>query len=142
MLRYLAVPLVAAALVGCGTSGPSKEVRDLQATITALQHQLAETPTPAAQHVIAGTVDAPDCRGGYNLLSSPVMVRNESNTIVGTGTTDDHDSSTTVPGCTVHFTVSVGPAQFYQLQIGTHAGPSYTFDELQQANWTIALKLN
>lgn len=43
--------------------------------------------------------------------------------------------------CEVQFSGYVGRAKMYQLTIGTHHGPAYTFDEMQQMRWNLDLHL-
>jgi hypothetical protein len=42
----------------------------------------------------------------------------------------------------VSFTVAdLDKARFYQVKIGTHGGPSYTYDEVKAMDWSLALSL-
>jgi hypothetical protein len=91
-------------------------------------------------HTLNGTLTAPGCGGGYEIEETAIEIRNESNTIIGNGSTGaDQDSSSR---CQVGFTVTDLPkADFYQIKIGTHGGPSYTLDELEANDWNLSLSL-
>jgi hypothetical protein len=43
--------------------------------------------------------------------------------------------------CVAMFAVSVPEARFYQIQVGTHSGPSYSFDDLRTADFKLDLSL-
>jgi hypothetical protein len=93
------------------------------------------------RHVLEGTLEAPECGGGYAIENANVEVRDESNTLVGAGRTGPNTRAG-LGRCRVRFTVDDLPkTDFYQVRIGTHDGPSYTFDEMQQAEWDLALTL-
>jgi len=85
---------------------------------------------------------APQCGAGYNIKNATVEVRDESNKLIGAGSTSRSDLQ---PGkaCEVLFTIENLPrARFYQVTIGSHAGPSYTYDQLQARDWKISLSLS
>jgi hypothetical protein len=91
--------------------------------------------------VLKGTVTAPECAGGYAITNANVEVRNQSNTLIGTGTTGS-DVATHTGTCTAEFTVELAEeATFYKVTIGTHDGPSCSKADLDAANWTIDLEL-
>jgi hypothetical protein len=43
--------------------------------------------------------------------------------------------------CTATFSAKVPAAQFYQIKIGTHDAPTYSFDELRAKNFSVELSL-
>ena len=106
-----------------------------------------DTPADAAspstnEHTLTGTLEASECGGGYDIKNASVEIRDESDKLIGATTTSINDIQTGF-GCKVSFTVEGLPqAEFYQITIGTHGGPSYTFDELEANNWNIALNLD
>jgi hypothetical protein len=59
--------------------------------------------------------------------------------LIGSTTTgfDDRDAAQ----CSVTFAVDVPKADYYQFKIGTHAGPSYSFDEMESNDWQLDLSL-
>jgi hypothetical protein len=91
-------------------------------------------------HTITGTLSAPQCGGGYDIINANVEVRNENDTLIGSATTV---KKADVGGqCTVGFTIPEVPqAKFYSIKIGSHSGPNYSFDQMQQNNWTVDLSL-
>ncbi len=81
-------------------------------------------------------------------------MRNERNEVIGSGVAgltgdpakQQHDRlaarlDLTSP-CHVEFSVSVPRAQFYQVMIGTHGGPAYSYEQLQAMNFTLRLTLH
>jgi hypothetical protein len=69
-----------------------------------------------------------------------VEIRNQSNDLIGSGSTG---SDSVGDQCRVAFTIEDLPkADFYQVKIGTHGGPSYTYDELQSHDWELNLSLD
>jgi hypothetical protein len=103
---------------------------------------VTSTPQPAEQtFLVTGTITAPDCFGGFAISNANVTITNERNEIVGaTATSECHNVSTTRTGTS--FTLNVKRAEFYQIKIGTHGGPTYTFDQMQQMGWHLTLTLN
>jgi hypothetical protein len=93
-----------------------------------------------ARHDVTGTLTASECGGGYDIEFASVSVRNEADKLIGSGSTGGDES--TIGGCEVTFTIEDVPrADFYQVEIGTHGGPSYSYAEMQQANWDLQLSL-
>jgi len=86
-----------------------------------------------------------------------VTVKNDAGTIMATGTTSANVAPMPTPlplsvstanirayeaagnACIATFALSVPRAQFYQLTIGTHGAPTYSFDDLQQRGWKVEL---
>ncbi len=95
--------------------------------------------TRPKHHTIDGSLSAPECGGGYEIVNANVEVRDQDNKVIGSTITgfDDRDS----PQCSVTFTVDVPKADYYQIKIGTHAGPSYSFDEMESNHWRLDLSL-
>jgi hypothetical protein len=93
-----------------------------------------------ARHDMTGTLTASECGGGYDIEFASVSVRNEADKLIGSGSTGANKS--TIGSCEVTFTVEDVPrADFYQVEIGSHGGPSYSYGEMQQANWDLQLSL-
>jgi len=88
------------------------------------------------KYPLTGTLTAPSCGGGYNLENTDVTIRNEKDEIIASATTS---ASTTTGTCTVKFSVEVPKASFYQLRIGTHGAPTYSFDDLQNLSFNLEL---
>src|SRR5438094_116564 len=94
-------------------------------------------------HTVRGTITAPECGGGYAIGLATVEVRNESNTLIGTGTTSSAsfqpgfstDPSGAVTGqqggCRATFSVTVPNAKFYKFRIGSHDGPAYSHADME-----------
>jgi hypothetical protein len=68
-------------------------------------------------HTIDGSLSAPECGGGYEIVNANVEVRDQDNKLIGSTTTgfDDRDAAQ----CSVTFTVDVPKADYYQIKIGT-----------------------
>ncbi|HLZ70490.1 MAG TPA: hypothetical protein VKV26_11375 [Dehalococcoidia bacterium] len=97
----------------------------------------------AGESLLFGTVSAPECNGGYQILNATVTVRDEHDTIIGTGTTDATDQNSYADQCIVTFMVHLSRrAKFYQLSVGTHGGPTYQHDELKAQGFGVHLSLN
>src|SRR5687768_7712495 len=84
-----------------------------------------------------GSITAPECGGGYAITNADVTLRDGENNIIGTATTSD-DVPQEGPGnvssdddaCHAEFTIGDVPeADFYQITVGTHDGPSYSLAE-------------
>jgi hypothetical protein len=89
---------------------------------------------------MTGTLSADECGGGYDIANANVEVRDEADKIIGAGNTSG-DMGYGV-GCKVEFTILDLPdADFYQITIGSHGGPTYTMDELDALNWNLELSL-
>ncbi len=79
--------------------------------------------------------------------NASLVVRGETNQVIGAGATLanlanlDHLHGFNDVLCRVKFSVTLPRASMYQTQIGTHGGPTYSFDELQARHWTVALSL-
>jgi hypothetical protein len=96
----------------------------------------------AEKHDIHGTLNATLCDGGYDIEGANVEVRDENDKLIGSATTG-FDSTPGSGGCTVPFTArDVPKASFYQITIGTHGGPTYTYQEMQSENWNLTLTLS
>ena len=99
------------------------------------------TAGPLAEtHDIKGSLAASECGGGYDIEGAAVEIRDEKDKLIGSATTSFDFSSGT--GCTVNFSVpDVPKASFYQITIGTHGGPSYSYSEMKAASWSVDLSL-
>jgi hypothetical protein len=100
----------------------------------------ASVETPEG-NTLTGSFKAPECGGGYDIKFAPVEVRDEGDKLIGSSTT--RFDTFVGARCVVTFTIQRLPeADFYQIEIGTHGGPSYTFQELEAANWDIEVTLD
>jgi len=92
----------------------------------------------AGTHTIKGTLSAPD--KGYDIANASVEVRDESGDIVATGYSSGYER-TESGDVQVTFAVDVPKRKFYTITVGTHEGPSYSFDELESNGWQLDLTL-
>jgi hypothetical protein len=100
----------------------------------------ASVETPEG-NTLTGSFEAPECGGGYDIKFAPVEVRDEGDKLIGSSRT--RFDTFVGARCVVTFTIQRLPeADFYQIEIGTHGGPSYTFQELEAANWEIEVTLD
>jgi hypothetical protein len=90
---------------------------------------------------VTGVLAAPACAGGYDIENSSVQITNERGEIIGTTQTGS-DTLNTATGCEVAFDLTVPKAKFYDVTIGTHKGPSYSFAQMQQMGWKLTLSLS
>jgi hypothetical protein len=99
------------------------------------------TAGPLAEtHTITGSLTASECGGGYNIANTSVEIRDEKDKLIGAGTTTGNSSSG--GGCTVSWSIpDVPKASFYQVTIGTHGGPSYSYADMKTADWALDLTL-
>jgi hypothetical protein len=93
---------------------------------------------PTSYH-LTGTLSAPSCDGGYNIEYANIYVRNQSDELIGSGTTTGDTSSGF--GCEVSFGIDLPRASFYTLKIGSHDGPAYSFEEMTANGWSLSLSL-
>lgn len=175
MLRILAVLLTVAALAGCSSKAGAPQAAAPTATPTpsSFTIQGVVKATPATFSDITGQAQSDACRD-YKLESAQVIVKNESGTILATGSTganarpkpteppadeqadvrqhgligaskqavqDEYDFALAYDSCLVTFTATVPRANFYQMTIGTHAAPTYSFDQMVQMGWAVSLSL-
>jgi hypothetical protein len=93
------------------------------------------------ENTLRGQLRAPECGGGYAIENASVEVRDENGTLIGSGFTSS-DQITAGSACRVDFQVDDIPkADFYQVKIGTHGGPSYTYEQLSSQDWFLSLTL-
>jgi len=98
----------------------------------------SDEPPPPKTFQLVATLSAPECGGGYNIENAAVDIRDQNDKLIGAASTGIDEAG---PGCKVSFAVAVPKASFYQIKIGTHSGPSYSFDELQSMNFHVDLSL-
>lgn len=96
-------------------------------------------PPPGTTFTIDGTLEADECGGGYEITFASVDVRDQNGKLIGSSTTSGDEKPGF--GCQVSFDVEVPKARFYQVEIGTHGGPSYSFEEMEAQNWQMDLVL-
>lgn len=93
-------------------------------------------------HTITGVLAANECGGFTQIANATVEVTNESGTIIGSATTGGDMGIHAGYACSVDFSVTGVPyATFYQVKVGIHQGPSYSYSEMQSNGWTIDLSL-
>lgn len=99
----------------------------------------SDEPRPKELFALTGSLSAPECGGGYEIEFASVEVRDQSDRLIGSGTTGNDVS----PGgaCEVEYNLDVPKATFYQVEIGTHGGPSYSFAEMETVDWNLELSL-
>jgi hypothetical protein len=100
----------------------------------------SEEPSPSKTYELTGTLSAPECSGGFEIEGASVDVRDQNDKLIGSGTTSFNTLTTESP-CQVDFEVAVPKATFYQITIGTHGGPSYSFEVLQGFDFHLDLSL-
>lgn len=100
------------------------------------------TSGPLAEtHDIKGSLTASECGGGFDIEGAAVEIRDEKDKLIGAGSTSFDQGSGV--GCRVTFTIpDVPKASFYQVNIGTHGGPSYSYSEMKANGWTLTLSLD
>jgi hypothetical protein len=92
-------------------------------------------------HTLNGILTAPECGGGYAIENANVELRDESNKLIGSAVTSSRWATVT-DECKVEFRIDDVPqSDFYQLKVGTHGAPSYTYDELNAQGWNLGLSL-
>jgi hypothetical protein len=80
--------------------------------------------------------------GGYSDLTGggAVTVKNESGTVIGTGSLDQGVSDTTYPTVVCHFSFTISnlpDAKFYSIEV-THRGAlTYSEDQLNSDGWKV-----
>lgn len=99
----------------------------------------SDEPAPRDTYPMKGTLAAPECGGGYDIEFVSVEVRDQNDKLIGSGTTGVDE--TVGSGCEVSWEVEVPKATFYQVTVGTHGGPSYSFDEMEAIDWNLDLTL-
>ncbi len=98
-------------------------------------------PKQDAIFAVQGSLTAPECGGGHDIEFATVEVRDQSGKLIGSSTTSGNNSNGSY-GCSVSFDVEVPKATFYQTEIGTHGGPSYSFEEMEGLQWQLDLSLD
>jgi hypothetical protein len=95
----------------------------------------------AEKHTITGSLSATECGGGFDIANASVEIRDETDKLIGAGTTTGNQTQGAV-GCVVNFSIpDVPKAQFYQVTIGSHGGPTYSYGEMKAAGWNLDLTL-
>jgi hypothetical protein len=118
----------------------------------------AATPSPTPLiHVVTGTftltqddfVDrtGPGCagKGGYDDIRNglDVTIKNESGTILATGSLTSRTPSEITRTCTFTFTVPGVPddATFYVVEVGKRGELTYSHADMEAANWRVEFTL-
>jgi hypothetical protein len=92
------------------------------------------------KHTLSGTLEAPDCAGGWDIANAVVEVTDESGKLIGSSSTGSNEL--TGHGCKVSFTVpDVPKAKFYQLKVGTHGAPSYSYSDLVGRGFDVSMTI-
>jgi hypothetical protein len=94
------------------------------------------------KHTIIGTLTEP-CSGDVT-NGTTATLKDSSGTIVATASlhTSGQPSGTIAPNCTYAWTFSDVPDEdFYTVPVGSHDGPTYSRQDLAEANWRISLLL-
>lgn len=91
-------------------------------------------------YTIHGELDAPYKNfKSYDIAHASVEVRDQSNELVGSTTSSGYAVGGLMPW--VKFTVDVPKRNFYTITVGTHSGPSYSFQDLESLGWKVDLTL-
>jgi hypothetical protein len=157
------VPAFRAAIATKKKSEVDKEMpawSGLKTSFAALAPELYQLPTYApgepVTHTISGTLLLTDTTGGnfstgqqcagsggYNDLSvgANVVVRNEADTIIATGSIIGSIAQSTSECALSFLAVGVPEAKFYSLVIGHRTGPAYSAADLAANHWALALSI-
>ena len=100
----------------------------------------SDEPRPKTLFTLTGSLEAPECGGGYDIEFVSVEIRDQQDRLIGSTTTSG--DNTGGGGCSVDFETEVPKATFYQITVGTHGGPSYSFEELQSQDFNVQLSLD
>jgi hypothetical protein len=100
----------------------------------------SDEPRPRELFNLKGSLSAPECGGGYAIEFASVEIRDQQDRLIGSTTTSGDSGGG--GSCAVDFATEVPKATFYQITIGTHGGPSYSFEEMQNMDFTVALSLD
>lgn len=96
----------------------------------------------APAHTMSGQVAGPECGGGFDLEGSQIVLRDESDDIIGTATTSSNLADPVDSPCVVSFEITDVPrAEFYTITIGSHEGPAWSFSQLEQQDFKPTLGL-
>lgn len=123
--------------------------------LTACGETAAPTPSEEESFTIEGTFTLTDfariqvtddgCSGtgGYDDVQSGmrVLVTDQSGEAVGTGSTQAMTEGNTVSICRLTFSVEVPRSDFYTIAVGNRGELTYSFDELESADWGVAFEL-
>jgi hypothetical protein len=116
--------LIVLVLGACGGNGPNRS-------------------TPPEGRVLEGSLEAPECGGGYAIENASVELRDEKDELIGATSTSADTVPNDIDRCLVTFTIEQVPrAKFYSITVGTHAGPSYSYAEMESFGWDVALSLD
>lgn len=93
----------------------------------------------SATHQLTGILTAPECGDGYDVENASVEITDETGALIA-ATSTGFDAAAG-GNCYVTWSAEVPDAEFYQLEVGTHGAPSYSFEEMERMNWTVRLSL-
>lgn len=100
----------------------------------------SDEPRPRKLFNLQGSLSAPECGGGYAIEFASVEIRDQQDRLIGSTTTGGDSGGG--GSCSVDFETEVPKATFYQITIGSHGGPSYSFEEMQDMGFTVVLSLD
>jgi hypothetical protein len=101
----------------------------------------SDEPRPNKLFNLHGTLSASECGGGFDIEFASVDVRDQQDRLIGS-TTTSADNTSGGAQCKVSFETKVPKATFYQITIGSHGGPSYSFEEMQAMGFNVELSLD
>jgi hypothetical protein len=102
----------------------------------------SDEPKPERMYDLQGTLSAPECGSGYEITNTSVEIRDQNDRLIGATTTSGDVSSVGAIQFEVEFATEVPKANFYSIKIGTHGGPAYSFEEMEQNDWDVDLSLD
>lgn len=133
------VPVTTVPVTEAATTTSTPEALEITGTFT-----LTDSETGGRWSSCFGTGGYDDFGAGMN-----VTVRSQNDTVIGSSST--RHLTATDPGaeeaqdaefsCTVAFSVEVEESDFYLIDVGRRGQLSYSFEELESADWSVALTL-
>ena len=147
-IRFLAVVVAVATLAACSGDGASEERQSQAGTTTTVEVRktISGVYTIYGSSDVIEILDSGPCRGtgGYGDIDegTEVTVTDEAGTVIGNGRLGE--GRYLEDACAFRFTIPRVPmAKFYKIQISKEQRGelSYSYEELEAANWTVELEL-
>lgn len=102
----------------------------------------ASSTAVVGTHSLTGVLAANECGGYTQISAASVEVRDENDKLIGSTTATPNVGPHSGYSCSVKFTVpDVPKAGFYQVTVGSHDGPTYSYAEMEAADWNLELSL-
>lgn len=144
-MKRLAIGVVAILIAACGapdaTSAPATGPTPTSAPSATATHALSAT-IPLGGFPNIG-VSEHGCFGQGDFVAlkqgAEVTIRNETDTIIGTGKLS---GGVVKPGnCVFTFTATVPEAAFYRMSVASLALPTLSLQDMTRANWKVTIPL-